>query len=65
MGQTLNMCQYVKYLPETLIFEKPLIVETWNLCHLIWHASNPKYAQLKPFQYSFSHSKSTKCIIFA
>ena len=26
-----------------------LIVETWNLCHWIWHTSNPKYVPLKPF----------------
>ena len=26
---------------------------TWNKCHWIWHASNPKYVQLKPFWYIF------------
>ena len=45
--------QNVKFLPEILIFQEPLIIETWNLCHWIWHASNPKYAPLKPFQCIF------------
>ena len=34
--------------PKIFIFQEPLI-ETWNLHHWIWHASNPKYAPLKPF----------------
>ena len=33
--------------PKISIFQKPLIVETWNLHHWIWHASNPKYITLK------------------
>ena len=41
--------QNVKFLPEILIFQELLIVETWNLCHWIWHISNPKYVPLKPF----------------
>ena len=41
--------QKVKFLPEILIFQEPLIVETQNLHHWIWHASNPKYVPLKPF----------------
>ena len=45
--------QNVKFLPEILIFQEPLIIETWNLCHWIWHALNPKYAPLKPFQCIF------------
>ena len=36
--------------PKILIFQEPLIIETWNLHHWIWHASNPKYMPLKPFQ---------------
>ena len=32
-----------------LIFQEPLMVETWNLCHCIWHTWNPKYTPLKPF----------------
>ena len=35
--------------PKILIFQELLIIETWNLCHWIWHASNPKYMPLKPF----------------
>ena len=35
--------------PKILIFQELLIIETWNLCHWIWHASNPKYVPLKPF----------------
>ena len=45
--------QNVKFLPEILIFQEPLIIETWNLCNWIWHASNPKYEQFKPFQCIF------------
>ena len=37
--------------PKILIFQEPLIMETWNKCHWIQHASNPKCAPLKPFQY--------------
>ena len=39
----------VKFLPEILIFQELLTAETQNLQHWIWHASNPKYAPLKPF----------------
>ena len=35
--------------PKILIFQELLIIETWNLCHWIWHASNPKHVPLKPF----------------
>ena len=35
--------------PKILIFQELLIIETWNLCHWIWHAWNPKYMPLKPF----------------
>ena len=28
---------------------EPLIVETCNKCHWIWHALNPKYTPLKQF----------------
>ena len=45
--------QNVKFLPEIVIFQEPLITETWNLQHWIWHASNPKYMPLKPFQCIF------------
>ena len=40
--------QNVKFLPEILIFQEPLIIDTWNKCHWIWHTSNPKYIPLKP-----------------
>ena len=30
-------------------FHEPLIIETCNKCHWIWHASNPKYIPLKQF----------------
>ena len=67
MPHTLNMChsshfnaffpsqnqQNVKFLPEILIFQEPLIIETQNLHHWIWHTSNPKYMPLKPFQCIF------------
>ena len=36
-----------------MIFQELLIIETWNKCHWIWHALNPKYAPLKPFQCIF------------
>ena len=35
--------------PNILIFQEPLIIETWNKCHWIWHALNSKYMPLKPF----------------
>ena len=35
--------------PNILIFQDPLIIETQNKCHWIWHVSNPEYAPLKPF----------------
>ena len=41
--------QKVKFLPQILISQELLIVETWYLCHWIWHTSNPKYVPLKPF----------------
>ena len=34
-------------------FRNPLIIETQNLCHWIWHTLNPKYTPLKPFQCIF------------
>ena len=40
-------------------FEEPLITETWNLQHWIWHASNPTYVLLKPFQSIFSSQTLT------
>ena len=42
--------QNVKFLPEILIFQKLLITETQNLWHWTWHALNPNYVPLKPFQ---------------
>ena len=39
--------------PKILIFQELLIIETWNKCHWIQHALNPKYAPLKPFQCIF------------
>ena len=39
------------------IFQEPLIIETQNLCHWIWHTSNPTYMPLKPFQCIF-HSQN-------
>ena len=39
--------------PKIVIFQEPLIAETWNLWHWIWHALNPIYVPLKPFQYIF------------
>ena len=45
--------QNVKFLPEFLIFQELLIIETQNLHHWIRHASNLKYAPLKPFQCIF------------
>ena len=41
--------QNVKFLPEIMIFQEPLIAETQNLWHWICHALNPIYAPLKPF----------------
>ena len=45
--------QNVKIMPEIVIFQEPHVVETQNLCHWIWHASNLKYATLKPFSCVF------------
>ena len=39
--------------PNIVIFQEPLIVETHNKCHWIWHAMNPKYMPLKQFQCIF------------
>ena len=39
--------------PKIVIFHEPLIVETRNKCHWIWHALNPKYVPLKQFQCIF------------
>ena len=39
--------------PKIVIFHEPLIVETHNKCHWIWHVLNPKYAPLKQFQCIF------------
>ena len=39
------------------IFQEPLIIETQNLCHWIWHTSNPTYMPLKPFQCIFPCQK--------
>ena len=39
--------------PKIWIFQEPLIVETWNLHHWIWHTSNPKNTPLKLFQCIF------------
>ena len=47
-----------------LIFQDPLIVETQNLHHWIWHASNPKYALLKPISMHFSLVKINKMWFF-
>ena len=33
-----------------MVFQELLIIETQNLHHWIWHASNPEYSPLKPFQ---------------
>ena len=41
--------QNVKVLPEFFIFHEPLIIETQNLYHWIWHITNPKYMPLKSF----------------
>ena len=35
--------------PKIVNFHEPLIIETCNKCHWIWHASNPKYIPLKQF----------------
>ena len=40
-----------------VIFQELLIIETWNKCHWIWHAVNPKYMPLKPFQCIFPSQK--------
>ena len=34
-------------------FQEPHIIENWNKCIGIWHALNPKYMPLKPFQCIF------------
>ena len=68
---TLNMhfCsqnqQNVKFLPEIVIFQEPLITETWNLQHWIQHATNPKYVNTQAILMHFSQSKATKCEILA
>ena len=62
MPWTLNMCHSNKFdafFPVKINkmwnfawncdFQEPLIAETWNLQHWIWHALNPKYVPLKPF----------------
>ena len=46
--------QNVKFLPEFLIFQEPLIIETRHLHHWIWHTSHPKYVSLKSFWCIFS-----------
>ena len=45
--------QNVKFSPEIVIFQEPLIIETQNLCHWIWQALNTKYMPLKSFQCIF------------
>ena len=50
--------------PILLMFQELLIVETWNLCHWIWHTLNPKYAPLKQFN-AFAQSKSRTVKILA
>ena len=40
--------------PKILNFQEPLTVETWNKCHCIWHALDPKYVPLKPLWCIFS-----------
>ena len=35
--------------PKIVIFHEPLIVETLNKCHWIWHALNPEYVPLNQF----------------
>ena len=40
-----------------VIFQELLITQTWNKCHWIWHALNPKYMPLKPFQCIFPSQK--------
>ena len=39
--------------PKIVILQEPLIVETRNKCHWIWHTLNPKCAPLKKFQCIF------------
>ena len=56
--------QNVKFLPESMIFQESLIVETWNLYHWIWHTSNPKYTPLKPFQFIFPSQNQQNMKIF-
>ena len=49
--------------PKISIFQEPLIIETWNKCHCIWHALNPKYVPLKPFWCNF-HSQNQQNVKF-
>ena len=44
-------------------FRNYFIVETWNLHHWIWHASNPKYTPLKPIWCIFA-SQNQQSVIF-
>ena len=39
--------------PKILIFQELLIIKSGKKCHWIWHALNPKYVPLKPFQCIF------------
>ena len=43
-------------------FRNHLSLETWILCHWIWHASNHKYMPLKPFWciYSSQNQQNVK-----
>ena len=45
--------QNVKFVPEIVIFQEPLLAETRILQHWIQHVLNPKYASLKLFQCIF------------
>ena len=56
-------CILCYFCPKISIFQEPLIIETWNKCHWIWHASNPKYTPLKPFQCIFpsQDQQNVKC----
>ena len=57
--------QNVKFLPKILIFQEPLNIETRNLHHLIWHALNHKYTQLKPFECIFPSQNQQNVKILA
>ena len=48
-SKQLNTRQVTQITYLALYFQEPLIIETQNLCHWIWHPSNPKYMPLKPF----------------